>query len=276
VRNGVLHNPKSDRRTTEGVFHIAEGGLPIPPDKKAVPKLTFAKLLEAALNPPVELLEIPFTAGENDKAYTFVSVLLRPIVRPEIPGYCEERSMEVRFFAPGSLVANVDFVESIFGNSGDPFIPENDASIDPVHWTGTTGCIILATHLTELTKKESDCRTGTRRRRRHAARACVARTHRNIQRRAGLSRSLRARRVGRPSSPNHCGQLFGYSKKGGQIPHISYFANLARPRRGRARGRRPGLSLLQPRHALCARADTNLNQGTQPSDVFTIMRAASR
>ena len=26
---GVLHNPKSDRRTTKGVFHIVEGGLPI-------------------------------------------------------------------------------------------------------------------------------------------------------------------------------------------------------------------------------------------------------
>src|SRR5579871_1073678 len=27
---GVLHNPKSDRRTTVGIFHIVEGGLPIP------------------------------------------------------------------------------------------------------------------------------------------------------------------------------------------------------------------------------------------------------
>ncbi|MBU0934549.1 MAG: hypothetical protein KKC64_02945, partial [Spirochaetes bacterium] len=32
IRNGVLHNPANDRRTTEGVFHIAEGGLPAPPD----------------------------------------------------------------------------------------------------------------------------------------------------------------------------------------------------------------------------------------------------
>ena len=34
--NGVLHNPANDRRTTAGVFHIAEGGLPIPDDKIAV------------------------------------------------------------------------------------------------------------------------------------------------------------------------------------------------------------------------------------------------
>ena len=38
VRQGVLHNPKSDRRTTQGVFHVAEGGLPVPADKIAVPK----------------------------------------------------------------------------------------------------------------------------------------------------------------------------------------------------------------------------------------------
>ena len=38
VRNGVLHNPRSDRRTTSGTFHVSEGGLPIPGDKKAVPR----------------------------------------------------------------------------------------------------------------------------------------------------------------------------------------------------------------------------------------------
>src|SRR5690606_27719592 len=34
VRQGVLHNPETDRRTTKGVFHIASGGLPVPADKK--------------------------------------------------------------------------------------------------------------------------------------------------------------------------------------------------------------------------------------------------
>lgn len=34
VLQGVLHNPAKDRRTTKGVFHIVEGGLPIPHDKK--------------------------------------------------------------------------------------------------------------------------------------------------------------------------------------------------------------------------------------------------
>ena len=62
--------------------------------------------------------------------------------------------MEIRFFAPGSLVSNLDFVESIFGNAGDPILPENDAGLDVEHWTGHTGCVILAPHLTQLTKKE--------------------------------------------------------------------------------------------------------------------------
>src|SRR5690606_17205856 len=33
VAQGVLHNPKADRRTTKGSFHIADGGLPVPDDK---------------------------------------------------------------------------------------------------------------------------------------------------------------------------------------------------------------------------------------------------
>ena len=60
--------------------------------------------------------------------------------------------MEIRFFAPGNLVSNLDFVESIFGNAGDPDLPENDAGLDTDHWTGHTGCVILAPHLTRVTK----------------------------------------------------------------------------------------------------------------------------
>jgi len=52
LRNGILHNPKSDRRTTAGIFHVTEGGLPIPDDKKGVPKAVFADLLARALQPP--------------------------------------------------------------------------------------------------------------------------------------------------------------------------------------------------------------------------------
>src|SRR5512139_34537 len=59
VRQGVLHNPASDRRTTQGLFHVAEGGLPIPGDKKAVPREVFARMLKHAFIPPAELLTLP-------------------------------------------------------------------------------------------------------------------------------------------------------------------------------------------------------------------------
>ncbi|HDR04706.1 MAG TPA: hypothetical protein ENN84_05610, partial [Candidatus Marinimicrobia bacterium] len=154
VKQGILHNPKNDRRTTKGVFHVAEGGLPIPDDKKAVPKLVFARLLEAALNPPQSFLELPFTSKSENMAQTFVSLYLRPTVSPDIPGFSVRKSMEIRLFAPGSLVSNLDFAESIFGNAGDPLLPENDAALDLAHWTGHTGAIILAPHLIHLTKKE--------------------------------------------------------------------------------------------------------------------------
>ena len=65
---GILHNPKADKRTTKGVFHVSEGGLPVPDDKKAVPKITFARLLEAAFNPPKELMRLPYTANQDEKA----------------------------------------------------------------------------------------------------------------------------------------------------------------------------------------------------------------
>ena len=154
IKQGVLHNPKNDKRTTKGVFHIVEGGLPIPADKKSVPKKVFANLLMAALNPPKELLELPFTSTQKNKAELFVSLLLRPIVSPEVKNISPEKSMEIRFFAPGNLVSNLDFVESIFGNAGDPYLPENDAALDIQHWSGHTGFIILAPHLTKFTKKE--------------------------------------------------------------------------------------------------------------------------
>ncbi len=154
VTQGVLHNPLNDRRTTEGSFHIAEGGFPIPGDKKAVPKPVFAKLLQSALNPPQDLLCVPFTHGQEKEAEVFVSLLIRPVICPEVPGFLSLKSMEIRFFAPGSLVSNLDFVESIFGNAGNPFLPTNDPGLDTEHWSGHTGCVILAPHLIDLTKKE--------------------------------------------------------------------------------------------------------------------------
>ena len=63
VRNGVLHNPRSDRRTTAGTFHIAEGGLPIPGDKKAVADGLPPSCCATPSSPPADLLVVPFTSG---------------------------------------------------------------------------------------------------------------------------------------------------------------------------------------------------------------------
>lgn len=154
VKQGILNNPANDKRTTKGTFHIAEGGLPIPVDKKAVPKVTFARLLDAALHPNDEINTLPFTSSQAEKAHTMVSLLVRPIVVPDVPKVMTRRSLEVHLFAPGSLVSSLDFVETVFGNAGDPTLPENDAALDIDHWTGHTGCIIFAPQLLQLKKKD--------------------------------------------------------------------------------------------------------------------------
>ncbi len=155
IRQGVLHNPVNDRRTTKGVFHIADGGFPVPADKIAAPLKTFNRMLGFALQPPSSLMELPFTSEQEAKAECFVSLLLRPLVVPGVPGVIEEKRSEIRFFAPGNLISNLDFVETIFGNAGDPNLPENDAGLDVHHWTGHTGCVILAPHLTSIKKKDA-------------------------------------------------------------------------------------------------------------------------
>ncbi len=154
VKQGILNNPIHDKRTTVGTFHIVDGLLPVPLDKKEVPKITFAHLLNSATNPDDELKTLPFTSNQSDKAKLMVSMLLRPIVCPEVKGLITQKSMEVRFFAPGSLVSNLDFVETIFGNANDPNLAVNDAALDVDGWTGHTGCIILAPQLKELKKKD--------------------------------------------------------------------------------------------------------------------------
>src|SRR6202050_1729571 len=100
VRQGVLHNPKSDRRTTEGIFHIAEGGLSVPGDTVSVRNPVAGRLLQLAFAPPAEFLRLPFTSAQEKQAECFVSLLLRPIVSPEVPGFSPEKSMELRFLVP--------------------------------------------------------------------------------------------------------------------------------------------------------------------------------
>ena len=154
VKQGVLHNPKSDRRTTAGIFHVTEGGLPIPDDKLGVPKITFAKILALALTPPRELLQLPFTATQPQPAECFVSLLHAAARLPRSsrlhPGRKGWRSA---FSCRATWSATWILSRAIFENGGDPLLPENDAALDSEHWTGHTGCVILAPHLIKVTKK---------------------------------------------------------------------------------------------------------------------------
>ncbi|MFD1316241.1 hypothetical protein [Namhaeicola litoreus] len=154
IKQGILNNPVHDKRTTKGTFHIVEGDLPVPLDKIEVPKITFAHFLKSAFTPSDDLKILPFTSDQENKAKVMVSLLLRPMVCPEVKGVISKKTMEVRFFAPGSLVTNLDFVESIFGNAGDPDLAQNDSALDPEHWTGHTGCIVLAPQLKTLKKRD--------------------------------------------------------------------------------------------------------------------------
>jgi hypothetical protein len=154
IKQGILNNPLHDRRTTKGSFHIVEGGLEIPFDKKVVPKIVFARLYKEAINPPEELMMLPFTSNQKEQAKTFVSLLVKPAISPEVKGVVNEKYMEILFTTPGSLVCSLDFVESVFGNAGDIGNHINDSSLDVEHWSGHTGYIILAPHLTKLKKKD--------------------------------------------------------------------------------------------------------------------------
>jgi hypothetical protein len=68
--------------------------------------------------PPDDFKVLPFTASQADKARVWVSLLLRPLVCPKVPGHRTEKRMEIRFFAPGSMVGNLDFLERIFRQRG--------------------------------------------------------------------------------------------------------------------------------------------------------------
>jgi hypothetical protein len=105
-----------------------------------VPKGTFFETFVGGRgSSPEDHKILPFTAGQAASARVWVSLLLRPLVCPEGAGHRTEKRMEIRFFAPGSMVGNLDFLERIFGNGGDPSLPANDAALDADGWTGTRG-----------------------------------------------------------------------------------------------------------------------------------------
>ena len=141
-------------RTPAGLSPVGPGASRTPDDKIALARAVAGRLFAAAFDAPAASLRLPYTADAAAPAECWVSLLLRPLVLPAVPGVNEARRLEIRFIVHGGLVANLDFVESIFGNAGDPYLPENDASLDPAHWTGHSGLVVLAPHLTSLSKKQ--------------------------------------------------------------------------------------------------------------------------
>ena len=123
------------------------------------------------------------------------------------------------------LVSNLDFVESIFGNAGDPYLPENDAGLDVEHWTGHTGCVILAPHLTQLDQEGSwACRTGTTPPSGKSGTACAGTTPTSSTTTAAPSRSPAATAAG-VIVTIIADNYYGYCKKEVKT-QISFAANL--------------------------------------------------
>ena len=126
-----------------------------PTTKSACRKRSSAKCSRLALEPAARhhAPAVHRHAAEAGGMLCFAVASARSFA-PKCPASLEQKTMEIRFFAPGNLVSNLDFVETIFGNAGDPILPENDAALDAEHWTGHTGCVILAPHLIKVTKKD--------------------------------------------------------------------------------------------------------------------------
>ena len=93
-----------------------------PPTSRPCPMQTFAALLAAALAASPGCADAALHRRPSGAGPLFVSLLLRPLVCPAT-GTDPEKTMEIRFFAPGSLVSNLDFVESIFGNAAIRIFP---------------------------------------------------------------------------------------------------------------------------------------------------------
>ena len=153
--NGVLHNPVNDRRTTQGVFHVAEGGLPIPADKLRVPLRGLpaaARRRRCARRPSSCACRSPPTGRSR----------WRPWSRCCCGHWCAPRSRRSRrrsawkcgSSCPAAWSRTWTSWRASSATRATPTCPGNDAALDVDGWTGHSGCVILAPHLTRLRKKD--------------------------------------------------------------------------------------------------------------------------
>ena len=180
----------------KGLFHIAEGGFPVPADKAAVPKQAFAALVErgAASARRSDDAAVSRPDRRRRRAASCRCCCARWSARPRATE--PAKTMEIRFIAPGSLVSNLDFVESIFGNGGDPYLPENDAgarcaALDRPYGMRRAG----AAHRGDAEESARTAALRAWRRSGSGATACAGRTRRSSTTKAAHSRWCAAMRA---------------------------------------------------------------------------------
>ena len=78
---GVLHNPRSDRRTTEGSSILSKVACPSP-RTSGRPHTGLRTVPRRGSAPAAEISSLPFTADQEEHARLFVSLLLRPWSAP--------------------------------------------------------------------------------------------------------------------------------------------------------------------------------------------------
>ncbi len=153
TQQGVLHNPQATAAPPRACSTSPRAGCPSPttrrpfrsgPSRRSWPRRSGRR--RSSTGPPLH----------RRPAATGAPVRLAPaapagLSRPPT-GIRREKPWRSASSRPAAWSRNLDFVESIFGNGGDPYLPENDAALDVLDWTGHTGCVILAPHLVRLTQ----------------------------------------------------------------------------------------------------------------------------
>ena len=154
VKQGVLHNPKSDRRTTQGIFHVTEGGLPIPDDKIGVPKTVFAKMLGLALNPP-RRTHAPAVHRHAAAAGGMFCLAAAPPARlPRSARVSRRKRRWKSAFSRRAISSAISILlKASSATAAIRICRKTMPALDAEHWTGHTGCVILAPHLSKVTKK---------------------------------------------------------------------------------------------------------------------------
>jgi hypothetical protein len=164
-------------------------------------------------------------------AACFVSLHLRPLVIVGVPGpHPRDAGWRRGSSCPARMVANLDFVEGIFGNAGDPYLPENDAALDP---TDVDGAHRLRHPRPAPDHRHQEVARPPAPRRRHGApgarRHVLERPGRGLQRGQGLQ-GLRPRRA-RRHGDDHRRQLLRLLQEGGQDANLHVRQSLWWPRR---------------------------------------------